>query len=320
METLRKRLEISLHKAMKISMLLLLTILMLSPYCTIAQDSAIRQIRVKDENGTPRLRKVEFWNTQKNIRLRTLDLIEENPFNSMGWPRKGGNFDTRQYDLSGKIVSDFVPKEVIAGYSPEMRRPDWPLFGASVYYEISFDNPDFLLVNYHANFILDESQGGELNCLKIFNKEGKEIKTFPKYDRNASDLGISNDGKYITHIFYSEGVEGFLYPEGFRILDIEKNKYFHLETGSGFKMSLITRDEAYLYRQKSINKKEYQVDLFRFDLQKGKYFHQTLTFLNEEQKREDLGYSDIITMIEKFYKARTVPEEPMVWKDFEPYW
>jgi len=317
METLRKRLEIGLNKAAKTSLFLLFITLMGNPIGGIAQDSTFRLIREKDEDGTPRVRKIEFWDTINHTCLRTIDLAKDNPYRSMGWKRNGGNYDCPRYELSGKLLSDLISPEIIATYNKDRQFPDLPIVVANVLSKISHKNNEILAINHSASLLGAESSGGDMSCLLVVNKQGKDLFRLGKYDRAIDYMHISESGRYLCHSTGKADADGFIYPLAIRILDISNRSYTQLEIPElvGFHVS-----DKFVYVTSKSESNTIGFLYYRIDLMNGKYTYAQQLFQTRSEMNDFVQTSDRVTMIEKLCRAQANPEAPMVWKDFETFW
>ncbi|MEI6577332.1 MAG: hypothetical protein WCO63_14235 [Bacteroidota bacterium] len=322
MEILRKRLETSAKIGRKIFVSLLLWVAFAGLPVMYAQDAAIRKVSKEDDKGKLTVLNIEFWDLQKNKLIKTIDLLHENPFVREGvklLDRSGNGCPA--LDLRGKKISDFLAKEELSKYYPDRIHPEAGVQFGLACSRTSEPGKQYILLNYYLDLMSDDADLGAINDARIYDVKGKLIKQIPHYDKNFDDVKIEPKGRYIVHTFRIGDEYGSLYPEGFRVLDIEKNLYFEMLYPD---MNTVTMgvNDAWVVCVKCFKADSCVNTLFYLDIAKGEFLKYEFSPSNTEIQKNLIDNTK--SLAERIHALNVIcppkGKERMRWEKFESSW
>jgi hypothetical protein len=300
----------------------LLGLIVIMPLWLKAQEGPFRKVLYKDQWGNERNCILEFWDVSSNTKIKSIDLLRENPLGKMGFPRiRKPWIDTADilYDLSGKKVGDFLSAAEMSGYYPQRRSPNTPLeYGRTSYrcYEISQDK---IMVIHSVYLGVDDAFAGNLVDIRIYDSQGEVVWRIPRYDRACGDIKLSPDKRYMSHNIGLGDEYGSLFQSGVRVLDLKKKLYFDIPAYQPSVVDL-TNEILYCSDQAGGDSSGFFYNIFRIHLKDNVYDSARISVPVDARMPSIFTGFSVTEVYDKVCSSKDAYKKEVTWRKFEDYW
>jgi len=187
----------------------------------LKKDSLIELIKAK---GNREVTLIRFKNS-KGQTVKSIDLIEDNPYNRLHYKKITPESQSSMYDVSGMILKDILPISKIKEYDPKILDENMSIKSIETGCEINTRNPGFVVVYYP--MIIKDIHDWTVSIqttIRIFDHEGNLISSLENQNFNLESLSITRDAKYIAISYGGVIDEDVTLPSAYIIMELNSHK------------------------------------------------------------------------------------------------